>query len=126
MTRLVSDAIDPLEIACDWTERLARGLAHTMRVRGERALPGSQVFDVHFGELMADQIGMVRRIYTHFGMTLSADAEARMRRFLAENPSDKHGRHAYTLGAAGLDVAVERRRYAAYQDHFGIAAEAAH
>jgi Sulfotransferase family len=120
---LASDAIDPREIARDWTERLARGLALTMRVRAERALPAAQIFDLHFGEFMADQIGMVRRIYAHFGLTLSAEAEARMRRFLLENPSDKHGAHTYTLTAAGLDPDVERRRYAAYQQHFGIASE---
>jgi hypothetical protein len=121
---LASDAIEPLEIARDWTERLARGLALTMRVRAERALPASQVFDVHFPDLMADPIAMVGRIYAHFGMTLSDDAAARMRRFLAENAADKHGAHRYTLAAAGLDADVERRRYAAYQQHFGIASEA--
>jgi hypothetical protein len=120
---LASDTIDPREIARDWSERLARGLARTMRVRAERALPASQVLDVHFGEFMADQIGMVRRIYAHFGLTLSGEAEARMRRFLAENPSDKHGAHTYTLAAAGLDADVERRRFADYQQHFGIASE---
>jgi sulfotransferase family protein len=120
---LASNAIEPLEIARDWTARLARGLESTMRVRAERALPPSQVFDMHFGEFMVDQIGTVRRIYTHFGMSLSDDAQARMRRFLAENPPDKHGRHGYTLAASGLDVDTERRRYARYQQHFGIASE---
>lgn len=123
---LASDAVDPLEIAHEWTARLARGLALTMRVRAERALSASQVFDMHFGELMADQIGTVRRIYEHFGLALSPEAEARMRRFLAENPSDKHGKHSYTLAAAGLDPDVERERFADYQRHFGIASEAVH
>jgi len=121
---LASDAIDPREIADDWTRRLARGLEHTMRVRAERALPATQAYDVYFAEFMRDQIGMVRRIYAHFDMPFSDQAEACMRRFLAENPADKHGRHTYTLGAAGLDVDVERQRYANYQQHFGIASEA--
>jgi hypothetical protein len=120
---LASDAIDPLEIAEDWTARLARGLAHASRVRDATALPPSHVFDVHFAELMADPIAMVRRIYGHFDLTLGADAEGRMRRFLAANPSDKHGTHRYTLAAAGLDAATERRRYADYQRRFGIADE---
>jgi hypothetical protein len=120
---LASDAIDPREIARDWTERLARGLESAMRVRAERALPDAQVFDLHFPAFMADPLGMVRRLYDHFGMALSAEAEAGMRRFLAANPSDKHGAHRYTLAAAGLDADVERRRYAAYQARFGIASE---
>jgi hypothetical protein len=120
---LASDAIDPLEIAEDWTARLARGLAHASRVRDETVLPPSHVFDVHFAELMADPIAMVRRIYAHFDLTLGTDAEGRMRRFLAAHPSDKHGTHRYTLAAAGLDAATERRRYADYQRRFGIADE---
>ena len=120
---LASDEIDPYEIAQDWTARLARGLECAMRVRASGVLPASQTFDVHFRDLMADPIAMVARIYAHFDMTLSAEAERRMRRFLAENPSDKHGAHTYTLAAARLDPSTERRRYAAYQEHFGIPSE---
>jgi hypothetical protein len=120
---LASDVVDPLEIARDWTERLARGFGHATDVRAARALPATRVFDVHFADLMADPIAMVRRIYTHFDLPLSEDAEARMRRFLADNPADKHGGHRYGFAATGLDLSVERRRYAAYQSHFGIASE---
>jgi hypothetical protein len=119
---LASDAIDPLEIARDWTDRLARGLEQTTRVR-DGGLAASQVFDVRFAELMADPIAMVRRIYAHFDMALDAEAEARMRRFLAANPSDKHGAHRYTLAATGLDRDAERGRFAAYQARYGIADE---
>jgi hypothetical protein len=78
---------------------------------------------MHFGEFIRDEIGMVRRIYAHFGRTLSADAEARMRNFLAANPKDKHGAHRYTLASAGLDARRERPRYAGYQERFGITSE---
>ncbi|MFN8543070.1 MAG: sulfotransferase [Candidatus Binatia bacterium] len=116
--------IDPIAIGADWTARLARGLEQTMRARDRHPLRPEQVFDMQFAEFMADQVGMVRRIYAHFGLELTATAEERMRRFLAENPADKHGRHRYTLAAAGLDVATERARYRRYHDRFGIAAEA--
>jgi hypothetical protein len=121
---LASDRIAPLAIAADWTARLAAGLEHTMAVRARGLLPPERILDVAFGELVRDEIAMVRRIYAHFGMPLSAEAEARMRRFLAGNPADKHGRHTYTLAAAGLDPVAERRRYAAYQERFAVASEA--
>jgi hypothetical protein len=121
---LASDAIDPLEIAREWNALLARGLAQAMRVRAAGTLGSIRVLDIQFGEFMADPIGMMRRIYTHFGMSLSADAEARMQRFLAANPADKHGSHTYTLAATGLDLDVERQRYADYQARYGIASEA--
>lgn len=118
-----SDHLDPIAIAADWTERLARGLENTMRVRDHAQLDPRRVFDMQFAEFIADEIAMVRRIYTHFGLELSAEAEARMRRFLAANPADKHGRHRYTLADAGLDAATERQRFAKYQDRFGVISE---
>jgi hypothetical protein len=120
---MASDRVDRYEIGADWTRLLAAGLERSMAVRAKRPEGDPQVFDMHFAELLRDEIGMVRRIYTHFGLVLSADAEARMRRFLAANPRDKHGVHRYTLAAAGLDARVERPRYAAYQARFGIPSE---
>ena len=43
-----------------------------------------------------------------------------MRRFLAANPKDKHGRHEYTLEEFGLDRDQERQRYAWYRERFGL------
>jgi hypothetical protein len=120
---MASDRLDPHGVATDWTARLARGLENTMQVRDRVQLPEERVFDMQFAEFIADEIAMVRRIYDHFGIALTAEAEARMRRFLAANPADKHGRHRYTLADAGLDATAERRRYAAYQDRFGVRSE---
>lgn len=120
---MASDAIDRHEIGREWTELLARGLARATAVRDARPPDAPAIFDVHFRELMRDEIGMVRRIYAHFDLELSADAEARMRRFLAANPKDKHGAHRYTLADAGLDAAAERERYRAYEERYAIAPE---
>ena len=120
---MASDDIDPHEIGADWTRRLADGLTRTMRVRERGLLPPAQVFDMRFAEFMRDEVAMVRRIYTHFGMQLSAEAESRMRRFLADNRVDKHGRHTYRLALGGLDEATERRRYAEYQERHGVPSE---
>ena len=123
LRRLASDRVDPVAIGAEWTGRLAAGLAHATAVRARGVPAGTRILDVQFADLVRDEIGMVRRIYAHVGRTLDADAEARMRRFLADNPADKHGRHHYSLAAAGLDPAIERRRYAAYQERFGVASE---
>jgi hypothetical protein len=120
---LASDRIDPHEIGADWTARLAAGLEGAMRARERAGLGPERVLDVQFRELIGNEIGTVRSIYANFGLALSAEAEARMRRFLAENPRDKHGAHRYGIGFAGLDAAAERRRYAAYQERYAIPSE---
>jgi len=121
---LASDAVDPHEIGADWTRRLAAGLRRAVRVRDAVRLPDDRIFDLHFEEFVGNEIASVRRLYERFGLALSPGAEARMRRFLAENPRDKHGAHRYHLRNAGLDPATERRRYAEVVERFGIVPEA--
>jgi sulfotransferase family protein len=120
---MASDRVDRFAIGAEWSERLAQGLERSIAVRDGARFAEGQIFDMHFADFMADEVGMVRRIYRHFGLELGAEAERRMRSFLAANPKDKHGAHRYTLADAGLDAATERRRYARYQERFGIAAE---
>jgi hypothetical protein len=120
---LASDAIAPHEIALEWAPRLAAGLEASMRARDAAALPPERIFDVSFRDFVGNEIGTVRRLYAHFGLPFSAEAEARMRRHLAANPKDQHGGHRYELGLAGLDPAAERRRFGRYVERFGVPAE---
>jgi phosphatidylethanolamine-binding protein (PEBP) family uncharacterized protein len=120
---LATDRIDPHAIAADWTVRLAKGLQKTVDVRASGLLPAAQVFDIQFRDFVGNELAVIRRMYEHFGMRLAGEANQRMQSFLAANPVDKHGRHQYELAATGLDVAVERRRYAAYQQFFGVQSE---
>ena len=118
-----SDRVDRAAIGAEWTRFLAAGLARAAASRDRWPASVPPPFDMQFGEFLRDEIAMVRRIYVHFGRALSAEAEARMRRFLAANPRDKHGTHRYALADAGLDPAAERARYAAYQQRFAVPSE---
>ena len=120
---MASDRVDPRAIGADWTARLAAGLQKTMEVRERECLGPDRVFDVHFKQFVGNEIETVRRIYEQFDLELTAEAEQRMRRFLAANPKDKHGIHRYSLAEAGLDAETEHRRYAAYRERYGVEAE---
>jgi len=119
-----SDHIDRPAVGAEWAARLADGLQRTMEVRDHLPPDTAPIFDMQFSEFIRDEVGMVRRIYSHFGLDLSLEAEERMRRFLAANPRDKHGAHRYVLEDAGLDAAIERERYTAYQQRFAVESEA--
>ncbi len=120
---MASDRIDPVQIGRDWARRMEEGLRTTMDLRASGLLGHDQVFDMHLSEFLQDEIGMIRRIYAHFELKLSDEAETRMRHYLAVNPSNKHGAHRYTLAPSGLDPEAERARFAAYQKRHGIASE---
>ncbi len=113
-----------MAIGADWTKRLAEGLQHAMDVRERLPVPSEQIFDMPFREFLRDEIAVVRRIYCHFGLELSAETETRMRGYLTEHPREKDGAHRYSLAPAGLDAAEERRRYAAYRERYAIEEEA--
>lgn len=115
---MASDHVDPFAIGADWSERLARGLRATMEIRDRASLGSDRVFDVQFRSFLGNEIETVRRIYEHFGLVWTAEAESRMRQFLAGNPRDKHGTHRYSLAQAGLDAATERRRFAFYYERY--------
>jgi len=117
---MASDHIDRAAIGVEWSTRLAAGLERAIAVRERWPAATPAPFDMQFEELLRDEIGMVRRIYDHFGSTLSDAAATRMRRFLAAHSRDQRGRHRYTLAAAGLDAATERARYAHYTARFAV------
>jgi hypothetical protein len=107
------------EVAQSWTE----GLARAMHVRHAGTVAPERFFDVRYHELLGDPIGTVRRIYTHFGLTLTAEAERRMRSHLVDHPQHKYGRHAYDLKAFGLDSASLDQHFRSYRVFFAVEPE---
>ena len=61
---------------------------------------------------------MVRRIYAHYGLVLTPEAEAGMRAWVARNPQNKHGRHEYTLEQYGLTEEDILTNLKPFIDHF--------
>jgi Sulfotransferase family len=109
------------EVVQSWTE----GLARAMRVRQAGTIPAERFFDIHYHDLIADPIGTIRRIYTHFGLQLTAEAERRMRGHLAGNPQHKHGRHAYDLKRFALDGPSIDQSFRPYREFFAVDPEPA-
>lgn len=120
MRGLASDAVDPHEVGRQQVALWERLLARSTAVRDSLSDEAERCFDVQYAALVADPIGCVRGIYAHFGLPLGAEAESRMRRFLAENPGDKHGVHRYAPEWFGLDPERTARRFDGYCERFGV------
>jgi hypothetical protein len=101
-----------------WAGLMERG------IEKRRAMPPERFFDLHHAELLADPVGSVRRLYDHFGLELSPEAERAMRAWHAVNPTGKHGEHHYRAEEFGLSEGVLRERFAAYLERFGVEREA--
>jgi hypothetical protein len=112
---LGSDSVDPLEIAAHWGSKWARALERAIAARAQRE---DRFLDVHYGELVADPMAQVRRIYEHAGLELTPVAEAQMRQWAVENERDRRPVHAYTLEEFGYTKEGLRRDFAAYCERF--------
>jgi hypothetical protein len=118
-----SDYVDPALIGRETSEFWAEMLESFMKLRERRS--AQQFFDLSYQEIVKDPIDAVRRMYLHFGNTLTPETEQRMRDFLASNPQDKHGRHRYTMEQFGIDPVEESPRFDGYRKRFNIPTPAA-
>jgi len=69
-------------------------------------------------------LDVMRRIYEWAGDLLSADVEAGMRKWLAEDPQDLFGINSYSLDQYGLTVDMLKPVFAEYLATFDIELEA--
>jgi hypothetical protein len=95
-------------------ERLLRGIDK------DRSPDDKRFIDVQFHALMSDPIRAVEAIYRVQGRQLSAEAEQRMRNWLAENKRGKHGVHEYAAVDFGIDVAERRQALRFYHERFKV------
>jgi len=114
------DGIDPHAVGRDQFDFWSRVLDRAIAVRDRSAGNASRFFDVQYEDLLSDPMGCVGRIYSHFGMDLTDEADARMRKFMAENGREKHGVHRYTLEMFGIDPAEAFDRFAVYCRRFDL------
>ena len=78
----------------------------------------ARVTDIAFDDAVADPIGQVARVYDAVGLPLTAEAEAAMRRWLAERPREA-ARPPYGLENYGLSPEQVDERFTLYNKRFG-------
>jgi sulfotransferase family protein len=123
LRRLGSDAISLPEIAAEFADYLVTGLDRSVAAREDGTVHTDRVVDVQFRSFMADPFATIRQIYDRLGLELSTDSEQRMRAFLADNTTEKHGGHHYTFTETELELGEWRERTRRYQDYFDVPSE---
>ncbi|MBH1997509.1 MAG: sulfotransferase [Sphingomonadaceae bacterium] len=120
--RIRRDPTDPPGLAKHWIVRIERLLRACI---DQRDLWGpDQSLDIFFHDYMADQEGMMRRVYDLAGLPLTPEAERALLGYLDENPRHAQGRILYDLeGVFGVDIAALRERFAFYYNRFPVIQE---
>lgn len=123
LQRMASGATGIPELAEEWCEYIVDGNDRSVTARESGSAPRAQAVDFHFRALMTDPFVAIHELYDRLGIVLTPTAADGMRRFLAENPADKHGTHRYTFSATGLDPVVTRKRTERYEEYFAVQQE---
>jgi hypothetical protein len=101
--------------AANWHIAVTRAMAFR-----EQA-PRGQFLDVRHADFHRDPMGVVRRIYAHFGYALVPEVERAMQSRIRANPEGRHGAHRYTGQQFGLQPDAIRERFAAYIQTYDLA-----
>jgi Sulfotransferase family len=112
-----SDEVDKREVGAFWLAAVERAVEDLLRRREQL---GGDVLHVRYPDLVGDPIGTMRRLLEFAEVPWTRPAEDAMRRWLAENPSNKHGVHTYTAEEFGLDATDLAERFAVYRETFGL------
>ena len=99
---------------------LAMRMKRTIQFRDQHPELANRFVDVNYSDLTADPLGVVQRIYRHFGMSLSSVAAERMSRLAESRSAYKGRRSAPTLGEAGLNPSAQVGMFTEYCQRFGI------
>lgn len=108
-------------LAAHWIWRIEQMLRAA--VRDHDKLPQNQIVDVIFHEYMADQEGLIQRIYQTADLEYTPEAQERIRTYIAANKRGRHGAVQYDLTKFGVNVGELRERMQFYYDRFPVQKE---
>jgi hypothetical protein len=108
-------------------EFMAMGLEHQMdHVAAERdagSVPGDQITDVLYRDLVTDPVRVIEELYAAWDLPLTEAFCASLESYLAARHSGRASSHDYSFADTGLDLATHRALLAPYQERFGVPSE---
>lgn len=109
---LFAGQVDRSELTAWSAQQLALGLERLLQAR--QHMPKESFIDIHYHQLLLDPVGTVKNIYHHFGDCVRPQHEESMRRWLVQNPQNKHGRHTYPIECSAFSAAAMETMFGDY------------
>jgi hypothetical protein len=129
-TMMMADILDgivgPVDLYAEAKKHLEMtraGIANTMT---NPLVADPRILHVRYTDFIADPVGTARRFYQFCGRQLTAQAELRMRTYLAENRGDRYGKFVYStkvLTDIGVDLDALHDEFRPFRERFGIVIE---
>jgi hypothetical protein len=118
LSRAFSDDIDKKYLGQLNADTWELGMRRLITFRNAGA--EHRFFDIHFAPFQKDPIRCIARLYDFLGEEFTPEARARMEKWRAETPREKHGEHRYDPADFGLDVVTLHERFHFYSEHFDV------
>lgn len=119
---IYSDSVDLKGIGQSFVDTFQTMIARAEAFKAKHG--ADSIYDVQYADTVSDPIGTVRGIYDHFGEPFTAEAEAAMQAYMADNQQGKHGKHTYDLAEFGLTRDGVRAQFKDYIDRYAIPVKA--
>jgi len=118
LSRNNTDEPDKLWMGSIMTESCALGMERMIKFRD--AGNDHRFFDIYFAPFQKDPFPVLEKLYDFLGEPFTDEARARMVKWRADQPRDKHGRHEYNGAEYGLDTQALRERFRFYSERFDV------
>jgi hypothetical protein len=112
-----ADDVDRNRVGAQWLQRMGWTNDRAMATRSGWADESDRCTDIEFTDAVADPIAQVSRLYDAIDVSLTSDAEAAMRRWLAERRRES-ARPPYSARDFGLSDSQIDERFADYNSRF--------
>jgi hypothetical protein len=116
---------EPVDRAARAVGQLAAAQRSLAAVLRDPLVEHPAVFHIRFGDWVGDPIATIRNVYQHFDLEFTSEAEARMKRWLAnpKNRSDRYGKFRYSLEPFGMSADEMDGLFRSYRERFKIPRE---
>jgi hypothetical protein len=116
--------IDCMKIGRQVMADLALGAATMIETSRLDTFPSDRVFHLHFSDLISRPLDAIRRLYRHFGLSVSEAATDRIAHTIAAQSKGGYAQNSYRLERHGIDPDEVEARFGDYMSYFDIAPEA--
>jgi hypothetical protein len=118
-----SDNVDVTSIGAYHADLYGGSLDRLVDLTERGVLDPSRLQHMQYAAFMDDPLAAVAGVFEALGWPLTVDTQEAMWRHLTERPRAALGEHRYSFGDLGLSRDAERKRFARYQEHFGVPSE---
>ena len=124
---MVGELDEEMSGSVDWAKTakiyLAQSRASMQATLASPFLDDPRIHHVRYADFLADPVSVIRGFYDACQIPFTDAFAANIRRYLAENRSDRYGKFKYSLDLIGEDLDALQEEFAPYRARFGLEVE---